>query len=153
VSWERQSVAEFIGRAEHSLDGKGRVILPARYRRHFVDGGFLSQHEEGCLALWTREKFSEEMEKMASRASSGRRGRAVARVWAAGSHEVEIDRQGRMAIPSHLREFAALESDVLVTGAIDHVELWNPDRYEQDVVPAEAALREGIDEEEGAEHL
>ncbi len=143
-------MAEFIGRAEHSLDAKGRVILPARYRHHFVNGGFLSQHEEGCLALWTRDKFSEEMAKMVERAASGRSVRNVARVWAAGSHEVEIDRQGRMAIPGHLREFARLDGDVLVTGAIDHVELWNPSRYDADVGPAELRLQQGLDGEEGA---
>jgi MraZ protein len=69
--------------------------------------------------------------------------RNLARVWASGSHEVEIDRQGRMAIPSHLRDFAGLDGDVLVHGAIDRVELWNPGVWDQRVKPMEQRLTEG----------
>lgn len=139
---------EFIGRNEHSLDTKGRVIIPARYRPHFENGGFLSKHQEGCLALWTREKFSEQMSTMAARAGTGRSGRNLSRVWASESYEVEVDRQGRMVIPPRLREYADLAGDVLVTGAIDHVELWNPSRYERDVGPSEDILRRGTDGKE-----
>ena len=59
--------------------------------------------------------------------------RNLARVWASGSHEVEVDRQGRLAIPAHLRDFAGLGGDVLVHGAIDRVELWDPEAWEQRV--------------------
>jgi MraZ protein len=58
---------------------------------------------------------------------------------------VEVDKQGRMAIPSHLRAFAGLEGDVLVHGAIDRVELWNPTSWEQKVQPEEQRLTEGDD--------
>jgi MraZ protein len=61
-------------------------------------------------------------------------------VWASTSHEVEIDRQGRMAIPAHLRAFAGLESEVLVHGAIDRVELWNPPSWVERVLPEESWL-------------
>src|ERR1035441_5360190 len=71
--------------------------------------------------------------------------RNLARLWASTSHEVEVDKQGRMAIPSHLRAFAGLEGDVLVHGAIDRVELWNPTSWEQKVQPEEQRLTEGDD--------
>jgi MraZ protein len=58
-------------------------------------------------------------------------------LWASSSHEVEIDRQGRMAIPAHLRQFATLEGDVLVNGAIDRIELWNPTVWSERVEPEE----------------
>lgn len=139
-------MAGFVGRYEHSLDAKGRVILPAKFRASFERGGYLTENQEGCLALWTPAEFERQMGAMQTRAASGRTDRNRARLWAANSHEVEIDRQGRMAIPSHLRTFAALEDDVLVHGAIDRVELWSPAVWEQRVVPDEQWFLEDGDE-------
>ena len=139
-------MARFFGRFEHGLDAKGRVILPAKFRVHFEHGGYLSQYHDGCLALWTPEEFEQQMVGMQQSASESAGQRNLARVWASGSHEVEIDRQGRMAIPAHLREFAGLDGDVLVHGAIDRVELWNPVVWDQRVKPMERRLTEGEDE-------
>lgn len=136
-------MARFFGRYEHSLDGKGRVILPAKFRGPFEHGGYLTQYQDGCLSLWTPDEFEQQMEAMQLRAETGRSDRNLARLWASTSHEVEVDRQGRMAIPSHLREFAGLSGDILVHGAIDRVELWNPERWEQKVLPEEHRLTEG----------
>jgi len=130
-------VAVFVGRYEHSLDTKGRVILPAKFRADFERGGYLTEHREGCLALWTPGEFERQLRATHERASSGRDERNRARLWAANSHEVEVDRQGRMAIPGRLREFAALQGDVFVNGAIDRIELWNPARWRERVEPEE----------------
>ncbi len=140
-------MAGLVGRYEHSLDIKGRVILPAKFRAQFERGGYLTQHSEGCLALWTPGEFERQMAVMQERAESGRSDRNRARLWASTSHEVEIDRQGRMAIPVHLREFAGLESEVLVHGAIDRVELWSPPAWAERVQPEERWLL-GDDPEE-----
>jgi MraZ protein len=139
-------VAGFVGRYEHTLDIKGRVILPAKFRAHFERGGYLAQHSEGCLALWTPGEFDRQMSVMQERAEAGRVDRNRARVWASSSHEVEIDRQGRMPIPSLLRTFAALETDVLVLGVIDRIELWNPATWAEKVLPEESWLM-GNDED------
>jgi MraZ protein len=130
-------VAAFVGRYEHSLDSKGRVILPAKFRADFERGGYLTEHQERCLALWTLGEFERQLRAMQEQAAEGRTERNRARLWAANSYEVEIDRQGRMAIPARLREFAALDGDVLVHGAIDRVELWNPAVWEERVAPEE----------------
>ena len=140
-------MAGLVGRYEHSLDIKGRVILPAKFRTQFDRGGYLTQHSEGCLALWTPGEFERQMSVMQARAESGRSDRNRARLWASTSHEVEIDRQGRMAIPAHLREFAGLESEVLVHGAIDRIELWSPPSWAERVQP-EASWLLGDDPEE-----
>jgi MraZ protein len=139
-------VARFFGRYEHSLDDKGRVILPAKFRGAFEHGGYLTQFQDGCLSLWAPQEFDLQMEAMQTLALGSRSDRNLARLWASTSHEVEVDKQGRMAIPSHLREFAGLEGDVLVHGAIDRVELWNPSSWEQKVQPTEQRLTEGDDD-------
>ena len=131
-------MAVFVGRYEHTLDSKGRVILPAKYRADFEHGGYLTEHREGCLALWTPGEFDRQAAEMLEATRGGDAdARNFARVWAAGSVEVEIDRQGRMGIPGHLREFAGLNGEVLVTGAIDHIELWNPEEWRVRVAPAQ----------------
>ena len=133
-------MAGFLGRYEHSLDIKGRVILPAKFRAQFERGGYLSQHTERCLALWTPAEFERQMAVILERAARGKADRNRARLWASSSTEVEIDRQGRMPIPAHLRVFASLESEVLVHGVIDRVELWNPTSWAERVQPEETWL-------------
>jgi MraZ protein len=133
-------VSGFVGRYEHSLDTKGRVILPMKFRGQFERGGYLTQNSEGCIALWTPGEFERQMDAMQERAAAGKADRNRARLWASTSSEVEVDRQGRMPIPSHLREFAGLEAEVLVCGAIDRVELWNPPAFADRVMPEESWL-------------
>jgi MraZ protein len=85
------------------------------------------------------------MQTMLERATTGRSDRNLVRLWASTSHELEIDRQGRMAIPAQLREYAGLEGDVLVLGAIDRVELWNRESWVDKVLPEEERLTQGDD--------
>jgi MraZ protein len=133
-------MARFFGRYEHSLDAKGRLILPSKFRPAFERGGYLSQYNDRCLALWAPEDFEKQMALMEQAQEEGRDNRNLARLWAAGIHEVEIDKQGRMAIPAFLREYSQLSSDALVHGAINRVELWNPQLWEQKVAPTESQL-------------
>ena len=138
-------MARFIGRYEHAVDEKGRVILPAKFRTFFEHGGFLTQHHDGCLALWTSEDFDSQMQEMHEQAKTSRERRNLARFWAQASYELDVDRQGRMVIPARLRSFAGLDTDVLVLGAIDRVELWDPARWEEKIGPEESRLTEGVD--------
>lgn len=133
-------MARFFGRYEHSLDAKGRLILPSKFRPAFEHGGYLSQYNDRCLALWTPEDFENQMANMEQAQANGRDDRNLARLWAAGVHEVEIDKQGRMAIPGFLRDYSQLTDAVLVHGAINRVELWSPEQWEQKVAPAESQL-------------
>jgi MraZ protein len=140
--------ARFFGRYEHSLDVKGRITLPARLRVSFETLAYVSQHTERCLALWTPEEFEKQLAKMESAQHRSTADRNLARVWAAGSVEVELDRQGRLALPAYLREFARLDGQVLINGALDRIELWNPSEYQAKVAPAESALADPTDPDE-----
>lgn len=136
---------KFFGRYEHSLDTKGRVILPARFRSQFDSVAFLTQHLEGCLALWTPDEFQKRMEYYAERQDRGAVDRNLARVFAAGTVEVEIDKQGRLPLPGFLQEYAHLERTVLVMGAIERIELWDPGHWDTRVRPAESSLTDPAD--------
>ena len=135
-------MVRFFGRYEHSVDPKGRVILPAKFRAHFEHGGYLTQFQGGCLALWTPEEFAVQSAQMEEAQKMGPAERNLARVWASGTQEVEVDKQGRVAIVASLRAFAELEAAVLVNGALNRIELWNPGRWEEKVAATEAALIE-----------
>jgi MraZ protein len=131
-------VSGFVGRFEHSLDEKGRIILPVRFRSEFQEGSTLTQHFEGCLALWPSAEFARQLRAMQDLYREGTpSARNRARVWSQGASGVDIDKQGRLVVPLQARTFADLTADVLVIGAIDHLELWSPDRFNERVAPAE----------------
>jgi MraZ protein len=132
--------SRFFGRFEHSVDIKGRIVLPARFRKEFDAQAFLSRYFDGCVALWTPEEFDKQLAAMEERQARSAEDRNLARIWAGTSAEVEIDRQGRMAVPTALRSYAQLGSSVLVMGALERVELWDPEAWEARVRPAEAAM-------------
>ena len=122
------------------MDAKGRIVLPARFRKEFDTQAFVSQYTDGCVALWTPEEFDKQLAAMEERQAHSSDDRNMARIWAGTSAEVEIDRQGRLAVPAYLRSFADLGSTVLVMGALERVELWNPETWETRVRPAEGAM-------------
>ena len=130
----------FVGRYEHSLDVKGRIILPARFRASFDTLAFVSKHNERCLAVWTPDAFEMKLDEMQQLQDRSPQERQMVRAWASGSAEVELDRQGRLAIPAYLRDYARLESAVLVHGAITHIELWAPSEWEVRGVPGDDEL-------------
>ena len=134
----------FFGRFEHSLDTKGRLILPAKFRAHFERGGYLGKHHERCLALWPEDEFTRQIEQMRDRQGQSQDDRNLARVWAQGLSEVEVTASGRMAIPAYLREYARLEGDVLINGALDRIELWNPSLFAERVAPVESTLTDEL---------
>lgn len=121
----------FYGEHQHSLDVKGRLILPVKFRDAFGEGGYVTKLADGCLAVFTPDEFDRRTQEMLALSRQGAAQRQAMRVWAAGAEEVKPDKQGRIAIPQPLRTYAGLQSDVVVTGAINHVELWDPARWRQ----------------------
>jgi MraZ protein len=114
----------FLGEHSHSLDPKGRLILPARYRDQ-LESAIVTSEVDGCLALWPPDEFEARSQEMKAKWRGTAVERNQARVFFAGAQEASPDRQGRVAIPGPLREFANLEKEVAVTGAMDHVEIWD----------------------------
>ena len=133
----------FLGEYQHSLDVKGRVILPARFREQLADGAVLTSEVDGCLAVWTPAEFQVRAAEMNELRRRGAAGRDVARVFFAGAVDATPDRQGRVAIPQHLREFAGLERDVIINGSFDHLEVWSAERWSDKKAEGIRALAEG----------
>jgi MraZ protein len=113
------------------LDDKGRLTLPAKYREHFADGVVITRVQEGCLAVYDEETFDNLNARYEARATSEADVRAFQRWLNSGSDDDIPDRQGRISLPPHLRSFAGLDRDVVVVGAGDRVEIWEPERWQQ----------------------
>lgn len=113
------------------LDDKGRLTLPAKYREHFADGVVVTRVQEGCLAVYDVETFDSLDARFESRADNDADVRAYQRWLNSGSHDDVPDRQGRITLPAPLRAFAGLDHDVVVLGAGDRVEVWEPGRWEK----------------------
>ena len=136
----------FLGEFGHSLDPKGRLILPARFREQLTQA-YVSGQIDGCLALWAPAQFEDQAREMNERRKGSAADRNMARVFFAGAQEASPDRQGRIAIPQSLREFAGLTHEVVVTGAYDHVEIWDAEQWRRAKGVGESALHAAVDPE------
>jgi MraZ protein len=133
----------FVGRYQHTLDAKGRLILPAKFRAEFEEGGLLSPNLDGCIALWTLGEFSRQIQDRLRQSNSGAGERQLSRYWSTYSTDVDFDKQGRFALPATSIEYAELEGEVLIVGSLDHIELWNPAIFDEKVNPAAEIFKQG----------
>jgi MraZ protein len=129
----------FLGEHSHSLDAKGRVILPARFREALASA-YITRQLDGCLAVWTPQQFDVRAAEIQAQAVD-EPSRNRARVFFSGAEQANPDRQGRIAIPPSLRQFAQLERDVVVAGVGDHVEIWDASVWQEKKQAGEEALR------------
>jgi MraZ protein len=140
-------VERFYGSFEYLLDAKGRIILPARLRAPFeTKRALVTGYIDGCLAIWTPEQFNTHLLARAEAMEShGPGGRSLARTLSALSNEVEIDGQWRLTIPGNLREYAKLEPEkpVMVIGALNRIELWQPELWAQSQAESLESLANG----------
>lgn len=133
----------FVGTFEHSLDDKGRVVLPATFRAQLAEKGFLSQLDR-CLGLWTEEGFTDMAGRLQDKVRSGETSQESLRAFAANAHEVRPDSQGRITIPQRLREFASLDREAVVIGAFGRIEIWNADRWNDQTTLADDSLTQAV---------
>ena len=138
----------FLGEFQHSLDTKGRVILPARYRDQLAEGAYVTKGRGGCLSVFTPEEFEDVASQVRDQSKRGAKELNAARVFFSGALEVRPDKQGRVAIPAHLRTFAKLEREVIVAGNFDHIEIWNSEDFSTRDQQGSASIvgGEGIDD-------
>ena len=121
----------FMGTYTPKLDDKGRLFLPAKFRDQLAEGLVVTRGQERCLTVWSAADFQQLTERLRLAPATKPEVRGDIRMlFAAASHE-EPDKQGRISIPSVLREYASLTKDVRVIGAMNTVEIWDPGAWEQ----------------------
>lgn len=139
------SALSFTGEFRHTIDAKGRLIVPSRLRDEFSgDRIVLTKWLGGCIAMWSREGWADLESSLRELGRSDPNARALVRTIAASAHPDQIDRQGRINVPYHLRDYGGVARDCVVTGALDHGEIWSPDRWEQEQAKAEEGRLEAL---------
>lgn len=139
-------MAMFMGQYEHSIDTKGRVIIPAKYREELGENFVVTRGLDGCLFLYPQPEWQNFVEKLQG-LPSNQNTRKMQRQFLSKAMEVVLDKQGRILVPSLLREIAALEKEVVFVGMMNRVEVWDKERLkQQEMQEDDEALEETMDE-------
>ena len=119
-----------IGEYEHSLDAKGRLIMPAKLREDIGEKFIITKGLDGCLFAFSLEEWKNFEQKLRALPISNKDARAFSRFFFAGAIDCEIDKQGRFLISSNLREFAELEKEVIIIGMDSRIEIWSKEKWQ-----------------------
>ncbi|MBT8248727.1 MAG: division/cell wall cluster transcriptional repressor MraZ [Acidimicrobiia bacterium] len=119
----------FVGEYAHALDGKGRLVLPSRFRDDLASGCYLTKGQERCLYVFDEQQFDREVERVRSIPRADRSYRTYARVFFSGASDQQLDKQGRIQIPAGLRAYASLNKDVAILGVGERIEIWDSETW------------------------
>ena len=121
----------FLGRFEHSLDSKGRVAVPARFRTQLEGELVITRGNDRCLYLFTQASWEPLAAKLNALPTGDADARNLRRAVFSAAEPVELDKQGRIIIPDHLRQYAGISGDVFILGVGAYVELWDKESWEK----------------------
>ena len=121
----------FIGEYEHSVDAKGRVIMPAKLREDIGERFIVTKGLDGCLFAYSKTEWSNFEEKLKTLPLTNKNARDFVRFFLSGAVECEIDKQGRFLIPNNLREYATLEKEINIIGVGTRIEIWNRESWKK----------------------
>lgn len=118
-----------IGEYEHSIDVKGRLIMPAKLKAEIGDKFVVTKGLEGCLFVYSLAEWQNFEEKLKSFPLTNKNARTLTRFFLAGAIECEIDKQGRFLIAANLRQYAGLQKEVVIIGVLGRIEIWDKTKW------------------------
>lgn len=119
----------FMGEYNHTIDTKGRLIIPSKFREGLGEEFVVTKGLDGCLFVFPNEEWQAFEEKLKALPLTNKNARQFARFFVAGATPCELDKQGRVLLPGTLREFAGLEKDVVLTGMLNRIEVWSKEKW------------------------
>ena len=128
------------------LDDKGRLILPAKFRRELADGLVITRGQERCLTLFSAGEFESVHQRMRQAPMTSKEARDYLRVFLSGAAAEQLDKQGRFTVPQILRRYASLGRDIAVIGVGDHAEIWDAPTWEAYLASSEDGFADRTDE-------
>ena len=143
--FRKRVIGMFMGEYNHTIDTKGRLIVPSKFREALGDEFVVTKGLDGCLFVYDNKEWSAFEEKLKALPLMNKESRKFVRFFLAGATNAEVDKQGRILIPSVLREFAELDKDVVLVGVGSRIEIWSKTKWED--------ASEYDDMEEIAEHM
>ena len=120
-----------LGQYNHTIDAKGRIIIPAKFREQMGDDFVITKGLDHQLFVYAPDEWNLFEAKLRALPISNPQARKLSRFFLVGASDVTVDKQGRITLPMQLREFAGITKDVLLAGVGNHLEIWNPDRYNE----------------------
>lgn len=120
-----------IGEYEHSLDPKGRLIMPAKLREDLGEKFVITKGLDGCLFGFSQKEWNNFEEKLKTLPLTNKNARDFVRFFLSGAMESEIDKQGRFLIPANLRQYANMEKETVVIGIGTRIEIWDREKWKQ----------------------
>jgi transcriptional regulator MraZ len=120
-----------IGEYNHSIDTKGRMALPAKFRQVFKSGAVITRGLDNCLFVYPKKDWQVLASKLAALPISQAKTRAFARLMLAGAMDVSLDKQGRINLPDYLMNYANVDKKVIVAGLYDRLEIWNEAEWQK----------------------
>ncbi len=133
----------FLGQYEHTIDEKGRLTIPARYRDLLQDGAFITQGFDENLMVLTSSSFELIYERVNRMSMTNPTARQLKRLIFAHADRVEVDRAGRFLIPQFLRQAAGLEGTAILVGVGDYFEIWSPELWNEEYATLQDAEANG----------
>ena len=124
----------FLGHYQHSVDEKGRLIIPARFRELLVGGAFITQGFDRCLMVMTTSYFEEVYRRINAMNIADPTARLLRRLFLANAYPVEVDKVGRVLLPGNLREAALLDGEAVVAGQGEYFEVWSPAEWNEQLL-------------------
>ena len=121
----------FIGEYEHSVDAKGRVIMPVKLREDIGEKFIVTKGLDGCLFAYSQTEWNNFEGKLKTLPLTNKNARDFVRFFLSGAVECEIDKQGRFLIPANLREYAMLEKEIIIIGVGTRIEIWNREEWKK----------------------
>ena len=121
----------FMGEYSHSIDPKGRFIIPSKLREQLGNEFVLTKGLDGCLSIYPMDEWEAFEQQLRSLPLTNKNARTFSRFFVAGATACELDKQGRILVPSTLREFAELDKDVVLTGNINRIEIWSKQKWSE----------------------
>lgn len=121
----------FLGQYTHSLDGKGRLIVPARFREDIQGSIYLTQGFDENLRMLPEETFQSIYNRVTEMSSTDPTARQLRRLIFSSAQKVDLDNNGRILVPKYLREVANLASEAIIVGVGESIEIWSPDAWEK----------------------
>lgn len=128
----RLVITMFMGEYSHTIDAKGRLIVPSKFREGLGDSFVVTKGFDGCLYAYDMEEWTKLEEKMKNLPMSHKDIRKISRFFLAGATLAEVDKQGRILLPAVLREFAQITKDVVLLGVGNRIEIWSKENWERE---------------------
>ncbi|MGB2705331.1 MAG: division/cell wall cluster transcriptional repressor MraZ [Candidatus Omnitrophota bacterium] len=123
----------FYGEHEHKLDKKGRIIIPSKFREvskeNYIEKFIVTRGLDTCLFMFPEDEWRQQESKFKALSFTKREARKFNRLFFSGAVEVAPDKQGRIMIPSYLKQYADIRKEIILIGVSNRIEIWNKDRW------------------------